>query len=144
MKNYIKISFFILVFININLLAISQDSLSKVYDSETIYRYGNKFMKGNERITDRNMELEFNTQSTKELYKKSKSRLFLSKLFTLASLGVTTTSIFTPTNTSGSIKFALGTGFLALFGIYFHTQSSKYLDKAIWQRNREILFNTPH
>ena len=144
MNNYFKFLCSILFLISSNLFAQSHDSLAKVYDSETIYRYGNNFIKGNERITYRNMELEFNTPSTKELYKKSKSRLFLSKLFTLASLGVTTTSIFTPTNTSGSIKFALGTGILALVGIYYHTQSSKYLDKAIWQRNREILFPTSH
>ena len=144
MNNYFKSFCFIFFLISSNLFAQSHDSLIKVYNSETIYRYGNNFIKGNEKLTYRSMELEFNSPSTKELYKKSKSRLFLSKLFTIASLGVTTTSIFTPTNTSGSIKFALGTGILALAGIYYHTQSSKFLDKAIWQRNREILFPTSH
>jgi len=144
MNNNYKILCIIAFFINSNLFAQIQDSLSKVYDAQTIYRSGNIFIKGNERLTYRSMELEFNSTSTKELYKKSKRRLFLSKLFTITSLGVTTTSIFTPTNTSGSIKFAIGTGILALVGIYYHTQSSKYLEKAIWQRNKEILFNTTH
>ena len=140
MKNYFKMPFFIFVFMHSNLFAQSQDSLSKVYDTQTIYSYGNKFIKGNEKLTYRDIEVEFKTPSTKELYKKSKSRLFVSRLFTVASLGVTTASIFTKTNVLGSIQFALGTGILALVGIYYHTLSSKYLEKAIWKRNKEVLW----
>ena len=78
------------------------------------------------------------------MYKKSKRRLFVSRIFNVASLGLVIASVFTKTDINGSIKFAAGTGILGLGGIYYQTQSSKYVERAIWERNKEVLFNTLH
>jgi hypothetical protein len=96
-------------------------------------------MKGNERLTFQDLGNEFTTPGTRDMYHKSKRLLFVSRIFNLASLAVIITSVFTKTNVGGSIGFAAGTGALGLTGINFQTESSKYSDRAIWERNRDIL-----
>ena len=144
MTKYFVVLFLLFVFINLKSFSQSRDSLIKVYNNQTIYRFGNKYMKGSERLTYGDLRLEFNTPSTQEMYKKSKRRLSVSRIFNVASLGVIIASVLTKTNVKGSIEFAAGTGILGLGGIYYQTESSKYLERAIWERNREILFNTFH
>ncbi len=68
----------------------------------------------------------------------------ISRIFNVASLAVVVVSVLARTNTIGSIQFAAGTGLLALAGAYFQSKSAKYSEGAIWERNREILFNTSH
>jgi hypothetical protein len=136
--------FVLFVFINLNSFSQSQDSLIKVYNNQTIYRFGNKYIKGSERLTYKDLRLEFNTSSTQEMYKKSTRRLFLSRVLNVASIGLVVASVFTKTDVNGAIKFALGTGILGIGGIYCQTQSSKYVERAIWERNKEVLFNTVH
>ena len=102
------------VFINLKSFSQSQDSLIKVYNNQTIYRFGNKYIKGGEKLTYRDLRLEFNTPSTQEMYKKSKRRLFVSRILNVASLGLVIASVVTKTDINGSIKFAVGTGILGL------------------------------
>ena len=78
------------------------------------------------------------------MYKKSKNRLFISRIFNVASLGLIIASVVTKTDINGSIKFAVGTGIVGLGGLYYQAQSSKYLEKAIWERNKDVLFNSIH
>jgi len=144
MKKYFGVLFLLIVFINLKSFSQSRDSLIQVYNNRAIYRFGNKYIKGSERLTYKDLRLEFNTPSTLDMYKKSKRRLFVSSLFNVASLGLIVASVFTKTNINGSIEFATGTGLLGLGGIYYQTQSSKYLESAIWERNKEILSNTFH
>lgn len=128
--------------LHFNAFSQSKDSILRVYNNESIYRMGNKFMKGNERLTFQELDKEFTTPRTQELYHKSKRLLFVSRIFNVASLGLIITSILTRTNITGSIEFAAGTGALGLGGIYFQTESSKYSERAIWERNRDILSGT--
>ena len=137
-------SFFVVVLSIQNHFLNPRTRLLKVYNNQTIYRFGNKYIKGSEKLTYRDLRLEFNTPSTQEMYKKSKRRLFVSRIFNVASLGLVIASVVTKTDINGSIKFAVGTGILGLGGIYYQTQSSKYLERAIWERNKEVLFNTVH
>ena len=99
-------------------------------------------MKGSERLTFQELDREFTTPHTQGLYHKSKRLLSVSRIFNVASLGLIVTSILTRTNITGSIEFAAGTGALGLGGIYFQTESSKYSERAIWERNRDILSGT--
>ena len=142
MKKYFGVLILLFVFINLKSFSQTKDSLIKVYNTQSIYRFGNKYIKGNEKLSYHDLGLEFNTLSTQEMYKKSKRRSFVSKIFNVASLGLIITSVLTKTDINGSIKFAIGTGILGLGGIYYQTQSSKYLEKALWVRNKEILFNS--
>ncbi len=132
----------LLSFISLKPFAQSIDSLFSIYNTQTIYRSGNKFMKGNENLLYHELNIEFNSPISKQLYRKSRNRATISKVLNLTSLAVIIISAFTPTNTAGNIEFIAGTSILGLGGIYYHDQSSKYLDKAIWLRNREVLFGT--
>ncbi len=143
MKSFI-ILILLLTFINSRIGAQSRDSLWSIYNSQTISRSGARFMKGNEKLSYQDLKIEFNSPVTNELYHKSRNRSTISRLFNLASLGVIIISAFTPTNTAGNIEFIASTSLLGLGGLYYHNQSSWYLDKAIWIRNREVLFGTTH
>ena len=116
----------------------------KVYNNKTIYRFGNKYIKGGEKLTYKDLRLEFSTPSTRAMYIKSKRRLLTGRIFNVASVGLVIASVVTKTNIKGSAEFAAGTGILGLTGIYYQTQSSKYLERAIWERNKEVLFNPVH
>lgn len=119
------------------LFSQSRDSLLKVYNMETIYRYGNKFLKGSQKLSYSDLRLEFDSPSTMKMYAKSRKRLFISRIFNVASLGGMVASVVTKTDINGSIKFALGTGILGLGALYYQSQSSKYLEAALWERNRD-------
>ncbi|SRR5258706_6313668 len=144
MKKYFSILFLLVTFNSSNSFAQSRDSLLKIYNTQTIYRYGNEYIKGNEKLTYADLKLEFNSQSTQGMYKKSKSRLNISRVFKVASLGAVIASIFIKTNVSGAIQLAIGTGILTTAAVHYQTQSFKYLEKAIWERNNEVLFNNMH
>ena len=143
MTKYFHALLILFVFINLKSFSQSNDSLLKVYNNQTIYRSGNKNIKGNERLTYRDLSEEFKTPLTQLMYKKSKRKLFVSKTFNVVSFGLVVASVVTKTNIYGSANFAAGTIVLGSIGVYYQIQSSKYLDKAIWERNKEILFNTP-
>lgn len=139
MKNY-NIAFCILCFfISTNAFSQSRDSLVQLYNTQTIYHYGNKFVKGSQKLSYQDLRLEFTTPETREMYKKSKSRLIISRAFNVTSLAVIIASVFTKTNVAGSLEFAASTGILGLAGIYYQTQSSKFVERAIWEKNKEVL-----
>ena len=142
MIKYSSLLLVIFLCFHLNVFSQSRDSILRVYNTETIYRFGNKYMKGNERLFFQDLDREFTTPRTQSLYHKSKRLLSLSRIFNVASLAVIITSVFTKTSVGGSIGFAAGTGALGLAGIYFQTESSKYSDRAIWERNRDILSET--
>ena len=139
MKNYTAVLCIFSFFSCVNCFSQSRDSLIKVYNSQTIYRHGNKYIKGNEKLNYQDLSAQFNTPATREMYKKSKHKLFVGRVFNVASLAVIIVSVFTKTNVGGSIAFAAGTGVLGLTGIYYQTESSKYLERALWDRNRDII-----
>ena len=139
MKNYTVALCIFSFFICLNGFPQSRDSLLKVYNNQTIYRYGNKYIKGNEKLSYQDLSAQFNTPATREMYKKSKNKLVVGRVFNIASVAVIIVSVFTKTNVGGSIAFAAGTGVLGLTGIYYQTESSKYLERALWERNRDII-----
>src|SRR5258706_9652786 len=131
MKKYFSLLFLLVSFCSSNSIAQSRDSLLKVYNTQTIYRYGNKYLKGNEKLTYADLKLEFSSPSTQGMYKKSKSRLNISRVFKVASLGAVVASIFIKTNVSGAIQLAIGTGLLTTAAVHYQTQSFKFLKKEI-------------
>jgi hypothetical protein len=142
MVKFFSLLFAIIVCVHINTFSQSRDSILRVYNNETIYRVGNKYMKGNNKISYHDLDMEFTTPRTQQMYQKSKRLLSVSRIFNVASIAVIIASVFTKTNVSGSIAFAAGTGVLGLTGIYFQTASSRHLDRAIWENNRDILTGT--
>ena len=139
MKNYNIVLCILCFFICSNGFSQSRDTLIQLYNSQTIYHYGNKYIKGNQKLSYQDLRLEFTAPETREMYKKSKRRLIISRAFNVASLAVIITSVFTKTNVAGSLEFAAGTGILGLAGIYYQTQSSKFVERALWEKNKEVL-----
>jgi len=136
---YFRILVVVSLFSSVPAMGQSRDSILRVYNNETIYRYGSKFIRGNERLSFHDLGSVFTTPGTLALYHKSKRFLAVSRLFNVTSVALIITSIFTKTNVKGSIGFAAVTGALGLTGTYFQTQSSKYIDRATWETNRTIL-----
>jgi hypothetical protein len=141
---YFRILLAVILFYSVPVLSQSRDSILDAYNSETIYRFGNKYVKGNTRLSFNDLRKEFTTSHTQGMYQKSKRCLTMSRIFNAASIALIITSVFTKTNISGSIGFAAGTGALGLTGLYFQTESSRYIDRANWERNRDILSGMLH
>src|SRR5450755_3226635 len=106
MKNYTAALCIFSFFICVNSLPQSRDSLLKVYNSQTIYRYGNKYIKGNKKLSYQDLSAQFNSPATREMYKKSRNKSVVGRVFNVASLAVIIVSVFTKTNVGGSIAVA--------------------------------------
>ena len=117
------------------------DSLFNKYNTQTVYRVGNRFMKGDERINYHDLLLQLTLPQTQAAYQKSENKFFISKLFNAASLAVVMASIFVKSNVGGSVAFAVGAGSCGLAGIAFQKQGNKLIDQAIWIQNRQALFD---
>jgi hypothetical protein len=128
-----------LLFLTSHCFSQNRNSFLSAYNNQTIYRSGNKYTIGNERITYGDLEKEFTTARTRQLYRISKKRLGISRVFSLGSLAVVVTSIFFKKNVWGSVEFAAGSGILSLVALSYQTQSSRFVDRAIWERNRDVL-----
>jgi len=139
MKKYCLVLTLVFVFTHSDVCSQTRDSLLGVYDHSTIYRFGNAFMKGNQRLTYNDLAFEFTSPRTFEMYQKSKRRIRISRVLNFSSIAVIIVSVFTHTNVKGSIEFAVATGTLGLGALYFQTESGKYIDRAIWEKNRDIL-----
>lgn len=143
MKKYAILLFvFIGCFCSMSCFSQLRDSIAAVYRSQTIYEYGNHYMKDGRKLSYEQLASEFTTPSIQEMYRKSKRRLGVSRIFNVASLGVIIASIFTKTNVGGSVAFAASTGVLGITSIYFKTQSDKYVQRALWERNQMILLSS--
>ncbi len=143
MKNFV-ITLSVILFLNFTSASQNIDSLKSIYNSSTIYRAGGSFIKGDSRLSLRELSTEFTSPETQKLYFKSKSNLTTGAIFNVASLGLAIFSTLTSHRQSTNIELGVGTGILGLIGIIFHTHSAKLMDKAIWIRNRETLFNISH
>ena len=124
-----------------NTHAQSRDSLLRVYNNETIHTFGRFFIKGSKQLKFGDLKPEFHSGVAKDLYKKSKGNLFLSRVFTYTSIAALVTGAIIKKNNNGA-AIALnivGIG-LNLGSIHFRRQSAELIDRAIWHRNKEILF----
>jgi len=124
-----------------NSYAQTKDSLLRVYNNETIHTFGNFFIKGGKQLKFRDLKPEFNSGITKDLYQKAKGDRVLGGFFTVTAIGALVTGIIVKknNNTLGNVLsgFAIG---LNLGSIHFRNKSNQLLDRAIWHRNKEILF----
>ena len=137
----VTIVLLLMCFITSNAYAQNRDSLIRVYDNETIHTFGKFYIKGNKQLKFRDLKPEFNSDITKDLYKKSQSNLTMGRVFTVASIAALATGALVKKNNNGAgiTLNIVGIG-LNLGSKYFHKHSTQLIDRAIWQRNREILF----
>lgn len=120
------------------------DSIKYKYNNLTIYRYGSSFMKGTERLSFGELKNEFSmSEIGLAAYNKAKGYKTYSTVFRIASLAVTLTSLAIIADNGnrntinlllvGEIVLGLGTG---RFGML----SAQSIDRALWQRNKDVLF----
>ncbi len=121
--------------------AQTKDEFLKVYNNETIHTFGKYFIKGAKQLSFKELKPDFTSGLTKDLYKKAKGDRVLGGVFTVAAIGSLVTSIAVKKNNNGLAAVLSGAAIgLNLASLRFRNRSSQVLDRAIWHRNKEILF----
>lgn len=140
---------FLLLFagsINLSAQTTHNDSLRYKYNNQTILRSGSYFMKGSERLVFGQLRTEF---SMSELglagYEKATKYRNTSKIFRFVSLAVSIAAVsVAATGNNRNLAYGLlGGQFLTSIGAMRYSQlSNQSLDRALWQRNKDLLFQT--
>lgn len=119
----------------------TRDSLLSVYNNQTIHTLGKVYVKGSKQLSFFNLKPEFQSGVTKDLYKKSKGNLILGRFLTATSLAAFVTSaIIKKDNKGGALGLSIGAIALNLGSLHFRKQSHELLERALWIRNKEVLF----
>ena len=136
--------FFLICGIKLSGQTVKNDSLQFKYNNQTIYRYGTSFMKGNERLTFKDLSKEFSMSTLGlELYQKAKKHSTISRIFMYASVfaGVAAIGVLAD-HGNRDLVYGLYAGQFALMfgGMRYRSLSMQSLDRALWQRNKDVLF----
>ncbi len=123
--------------------AQNRDSLLRLYNNETIRRFGSNFQKGSDRLSFSDLKFEFE-RSPMGLYqyteaKKNRTVATVLRVFSLAA-SIASFSLVSGDNRTATYAFLGGQIALNLTGFYFQDRSNKALDRALWQRNKDLLF----
>lgn len=121
---------------------VSNDMRNK-YDQQFIYRYGQSFMKGSDKVTFGMLQQEFKAPSlSADLYKKAKSNKTISRVFRFAS----TFAIFgvakglRDNNRTLAYSFLGGQIVTSFISLTLNNRSVTQTDRALQIHNRELLF----
>ena len=143
LKSALPITIFLLLSccISFNGHAQTKDSLLRVYNNETIHSFGKYFVKGSKQLKFGDLKSDFNAGITKDLYKKSKGNLILGRLLTVTAVAALVSSAIVKKNNNGAaIALSVAGIGLNLSSFHFRKNLKELIDRAIWQRNKEILF----
>ena len=139
----IAVSYFFLLLISYA-SAQSIDSLKFLYNNATIYRKGNVYMKGTERMRFLELRKEFEKSPIGlDLYLKSSKLRKLSSALNIASLitSITALSFISKSQQKSTVYVLIGSQFvIGITNMHLRSRSIEYLDHAIWQRNKDVLF----
>ncbi|MEO5636714.1 MAG: hypothetical protein ABIR15_06295 [Chitinophagaceae bacterium] len=120
-----------------------KDSLLKIYNEKSIHSFGNVFIMGSQQLKFRDLKSELTSPITKPLYRKSKANLTLTWVFTTTAIAGLVTGIVIRKNSPGWANvFSVAAIGLNLGSLHFRKKSTELVDRAIWYRNKETLFNT--
>lgn len=127
--------------IAINSQAQSRDSMLNVYNNQTIHTLGKVYVKGSRQLSFGNLKPEFQSGITKDLYQKSKGNRVFSQFLKVTSMAALITgALIKKDNKGGAIALTIGGIGLNLGSFHFRKQSTELLERALWMRNREVLF----
>ncbi len=120
------------------------DSLKSKYNNQTIYRYGSSFLKGSEKLTFKELSKEFLMSDLGiASYTKAKRYRTTSRIFSLTSLasGLVAVAMFgNGRNQNLAAGFLAGQIVLSFGSMRYINLSNQSLDRALWQRNKDLLF----
>ena len=142
-KSLITLFFYLLITscFTINLQAQSMDSLTRVYNNETIHSYDQSFIKGSNQLKFGDLKKEFKSDITRDLYKKAKGQRILGGVVTVTAISaIIAGAILKKNDKNGSLPLTLSGVGLNIWGFHLRKHSTQLVDRAIWQRNKEVLF----
>ena len=119
------------------------DSLKRLYMNQGIYRYGDVYMKGAERLSFRQLQSEFSFSPIGlDSYNLGKSYRASSTVFRLLSFAcIMAAGSFAANNNKKATYGSLaGQVVLGVISMRYDTLSAQQTDKALWQRNKDLLF----
>lgn len=122
----------------------NSDSLRYKYNNQTIYRYGSAFLKGNERLTFKDLSKEFSMSDLGlASYDKARSYRTTSTILRFATMltGFVAVGVAANNGNKNTVIILLGGQLaLGLGASKYGTLSNQSLDRALWQRNKDLLF----
>jgi hypothetical protein len=129
------------------LYAQSTDTLRLKYTNFTIYRFGGSFLKGNEKLAFRDLAMEFSNSdlgliSYEQAVKYRRVNKILSGLSVISNLAMLS---IIANRGNRNIAFGLATlqfGFI-LTARKYQSLSNRSIDRALWQRNMDVLYPGP-
>jgi hypothetical protein len=134
--------FFLFIIAAFSSYAQNRDSLLRLYNNETIRRFGGNFQKGSDRLSFSDLKYEFE-RSPMGFYqyteaKKNRTVATVLRVFSVAA-SIASFSLVSGNNRPATYAFLGGQIALNLTGFYFQDRSNKALDQALWQRNKDLL-----
>ena len=121
--------------------AQSRDSLLRAYDTRTIYGYGDKYIMGGRQLPFRKLKTEFGPGVTSDLYQQGRHDRAVSRLLGVGAVAALVGSAVLRKNqqTGGILLLVAGVG-LNLSSLRFGKKSTELVDRALWLRNKDVLF----
>lgn len=121
--------------------AQTNTDLLKIYDTATIHSIGKFYIKGSSRINFGNLKNEFTSPITMAYYKNAKADRIWGGLLTVTGATALVAGILVRKNSAVAANILSGAAIaLNLGSLHFSRRSAELTDRAIWVRNREILF----
>jgi hypothetical protein len=141
--------FFIILFsYPVGLYSQSADSLKYKYTNQSVFRYGGTLLKGNERVSFKDLSHEFSMSDIGlDLYYKSKRCRTTSTILRYASMlsGFIYMGVAVNNGNKNTAYLFLGSQMAFLFtSRNYAIMASENLDRALWQRNKDLLFPASH
>lgn len=121
----------------------SRDSLYQLYNTEVITRYGNNFQKGRESLRFPDLQQEFSFSPIGQFhYSEAKKHRTTATVLRLFSAAATIASIAFISGENRTATYVTWGGQIALnlAGFHFQTKGNQHLDRALFQRNKDLLF----
>ena len=118
-----------------------RDSLVRAYDTRTIYGYGDKYIMGGRQLPFRKLKTEFTAGVTSDLYQQGRQDRAVSRLLGVGAVAALVGSAVLRKNQQfgGIALLVAGVGF-NLGSLRFSKKSTELVDRALWLRNKDVLF----
>lgn len=135
---------FLLFFLSSAAFSQRTDSLKQLYANQTIYRYGKNFMKGAGRLGFGELQSEFSASPVGlESYAMASRYRTTSTLLKVLSVvaGAVTISLVASNQNLDNFYYGVGAQIgLGIAGQIYRNLSNQQTDRALWQRNKDLLF----
>ena len=126
---------------SLNAQAQTKEEILKLYDSATIHTIGRFYIRGSSKIRFGQLKTEFTSPITSAYYRNAKADRFWGGFLAVSAASVLVTSILVRKNNTNFGNILSGAAIVLNLGsLHFTKRSAELTDRAIWVRNREILF----